>query len=95
MHDAHPMKTRAKNGITQPRLYLTLLLTCMEPCTISQTLNDQIWLARIKVEYVALENNGTWTLVEPLKCKKLIGFKWVIRVKENLDGSIKNTKLSL
>lgn len=67
----------------------------MEPCTISQTLNDQIWLARIKVKYVAHENNGTWTLVEPLKCKKLIGFKWVIRVKENLDGSIKKYKAKL
>ena len=46
-------------------------------------------------EYLALLRNNTWNLVSPPTYRKLIGCKWVFKVKENLDGTIKKYKAYL
>ncbi|KAL5578140.1 hypothetical protein UlMin_019839 [Ulmus minor] len=46
-------------------------------------------------EYVALLKNNTWSLVELPSDKKVIGCRWVFKVKENSDGSISRYKARL
>jgi hypothetical protein len=46
-------------------------------------------------EMVALDANATWELVALLKDKKVIGCKWVYKVKHNVDGSVSIYKTRL
>lgn len=48
------MVTRAKDGIIQPRLNPTLLLTHFEPLTHKQSLLIPEWYAAMKSEYETL-----------------------------------------
>jgi hypothetical protein len=48
------MSTRAKNGIVQPRLHPTLLLTHIEPTTYKQAMKSDKWLQAMHAEYDAL-----------------------------------------
>ena len=43
----------------------------------------------------ALAENETWDLVDTLKCVKLIGCRWVYKVKYNVDDSINRYKARL
>ena len=42
-----------------------------------------------------LDENATWNLVQLPKDKKLIGYKWVYKVKHNVDGSVSRYKARL
>lgn len=42
----------------------------------------------MKEEYKSLQANKTWTLVQPSFLIKVIGNKWVSRIKYNSNGSI-------
>lgn len=46
-------------------------------------------------EYQALENNGTWSVVNLPKGKRPIGCRWVYKVKYNADGTIERYKARL
>ncbi|KAH9745458.1 retrovirus-related pol polyprotein from transposon RE2 [Citrus sinensis] len=83
----HPMVTRGKTGIFKPKLYTTVLLH-KEPETIQEALNNERWYQAMKAEYDALISNGTWTLVPRTENYKLVGNKWVFRIKTNTDGSV-------
>jgi histone deacetylase 1/2 len=89
------MATRPKHGIVQPRLHPTLLLTELEPTSYKTALKDPKWLAAMKDEYNALLNNNTWTLTPLPSDRKVIGCKWVFRIKQNPDGSILKYKARL
>jgi histone deacetylase 1/2 len=49
----------------------------------------------MKDEYNALLNNNTWTLTNLPSDRKVIGCKWVFRIKQNPDGSILKYKARL
>ena len=49
----------------------------------------------MKEEFEALQRNQTWSLVPPETARKIIGNKWVYRVKYNADGSISRYKARL
>ncbi|KYB24675.1 Retrovirus-related Pol polyprotein from transposon TNT 1-94-like Protein [Tribolium castaneum] len=53
------------------------------------------WEKAIAEELNALNRNGTWTLVEKPKNAKLIGNKWVFRLKRNQNGDIVRHKARL
>ena len=61
--NTHPMQTRAKTGIIQPKQHFTLLLTHLEPKTTKQALSNPTWFLAMKDEYDALIKNNTWELV--------------------------------
>ncbi|KAH9803128.1 G-type lectin S-receptor-like serine/threonine-protein kinase [Citrus sinensis] len=88
----HKMITRSKSGIFKPKLYTTTLIN-KEPDTIQEALNDKNWYKAMKEEYEALIRNKTWSLVPPPAEYKIVGNKWVFRVKQNSDGSIAKYKL--
>lgn len=46
-------------------------------------------------EFKAVQRNSTWTLVPPYAAAKIVGNKWVYRVKYNLDESISKYKAHL
>ena len=46
-------------------------------------------------ELKMIEKNGTWSLVDKPFDKKIIGVKWVFKVKQNADGSINKYKARL
>ena len=95
--DGHPMLTRSKMGIFKPKK--AYLVQCdpksTEPLTVSAALKDPKWLQAMKEEYHALVNNQTWTLVQPTYPVKVVGNKWVFRIKHNADGSISRFKARL
>ncbi len=46
-------------------------------------------------EMATLDVNATWELLALLKDKKIIGCKWVYKVKHNADGSVIRYKTRL
>lgn len=46
-----------------------------------------MWLAAMTYEYNALINNGTWSLVPRTADHKVVGNKWVYKVKCKTDDS--------
>ena len=93
--NTHPMQTRSKYRIHNPRLHPCLFLTHFEPKTVKQALENADWLAAMQQEYDALLKNKTWDLVSLPSNRQAIGCKWVFRVKENVDGSINKFKARL
>ena len=46
-------------------------------------------------ELKMINKNGTWELVDRPKNQKIIGVKWVFKIKYNLDGSVNKLKARL
>jgi len=82
------MQTHSKSGITRKRFHPSLLLTNIKPCNAFQALKDANWATAMKQEYEALVNNHTWDLVSLPPARKVVGCKWLFRVKENPDGTV-------
>lgn len=92
----HPMTTRSKSGIFKPKLYLA---HCQSketaPATVNAALADPKWYQAMTEEYQALINNHTWELVNPSHPVKVVGNKWVFRIKYHSDGSVNKYKARL
>lgn len=85
----HPMRTRAKDGITKPRtiLSLTTVSVPQEPHTYTEAAKSHEWRMAMFDEYNAILQNKTWDLVPAVSDKKIFGCKWVYRIKQNVDFS--------
>ena len=93
---SHPMTTRAKNGIFKPKVYNTeKSLSLDTPSSVADALNNHKWKQAMQEEFNALMRNQTWYLVPPEQNIKLVGNKWIYRVKQNSDGSINKYKARL
>lgn len=90
----HKMITRSKSGIFKPKLYTSTLIN-KEPDTVQEALNDKNWYKAMKEEYEALIRNETWSFIPPPAEYKIVGNKWMFRVKQNSDGSIAKYKARL
>ena len=58
-------------------------------------IKDQRWVDAMKVEIKALEDNGTWKLVNMPTHKHVIGCKWFFKIKYQDDGQIDRFKARL
>ncbi|KAK9217646.1 hypothetical protein WN943_006274 [Citrus x changshan-huyou] len=65
------------------------------PNNTPEALKKPKWKRAIEDEYNALMKNKTWTLIPNSQNYKLVGNKWVYRVKENSDGTINKFKTRL
>ncbi|XP_062103836.1 uncharacterized mitochondrial protein AtMg00820-like [Humulus lupulus] len=90
------MVTRAKAGIHKPRLFYSVVAgTPVEPSSFKEAFANPIWLRTMDHEFVALRSQHTWILVPLPPGAKVIGCKWVYRIKLNSDGSVDRYKARL
>ena len=75
------------------RSFIASLDSITIPTTLHQALSHSGWRAAMEEEMMALEQTGTWTLVDLPKGKKAIGCKWVFTIKTKADGSIDKARL--
>lgn len=65
----------------------------LEPTSIKMALHDLKWREAMQAKFDALQENQNWVLVlkkvaQKITTQKIIGNKWVFRIKYNPDGSI-------
>ena len=65
------------------------------PKTLVEALSHPGWRAAMEEEMRALDDNGTWELVDLPTRKQTIGCKWVYVVKVNPNGSVAHFKSRL
>lgn len=83
------MITKSKAGIFKPKTFLAV------PINVKAALVDPRWHLAMKEEFEALQRNNTWSLVLIETAGKIVGNKWVYRVKYNPDGSVSKYKARL
>ncbi|KAL0551843.1 hypothetical protein IC582_010932 [Cucumis melo] len=94
----HPMITQAKSNIFKPKTLISTTAmdwSLTEPIRIKQALATPQWKQAMDEEYSALLKAQTWHLVPPSPSQKVVGNKWVFRLKCNTDGSIQWYKTRL
>ncbi|KAL2524522.1 putative mitochondrial protein [Abeliophyllum distichum] len=95
----HPMVTRSKAGIVKRKAYMTNVVShCtneVEPGSLDEALKSEKWCKAMKEEYDALIKNQTWILVPPEPTMKIIGCKWVYKLKFGTNGKIQRHKARL
>lgn len=65
------------------------------PKTVHEAFSYPGWRAALIEEMKALDDNGTWSLVNSPTGKKAIGCKWVFAINVNPDGSVARLKVCL
>ncbi|KAK5847241.1 hypothetical protein PVK06_003545 [Gossypium arboreum] len=85
------MVTRSKVGIFKPKA-LTAEAVDFEPSFIDEALAHPDWKVATQAEFDALLANSTWELVPTPPGRKVIGCKWLFKIKRNLDGSVSRRK---
>ncbi|KAL4362450.1 hypothetical protein GQ457_04G012430 [Hibiscus cannabinus] len=66
-----------------------------EPQTYEQAFEDKRWQQAMENEMSMIKKNQTWELVDRPNDRKVIGVKWVYKIKLNPDGSISKYKARL
>ena len=74
---------------------MTRVADVHEPESYAEAAKDAHWRAAMEEEMHALAENETWDLVDAPKVVKLIGCRWVYKVKYNTDSSINRYKAGL
>ncbi|KAA3482236.1 putative LRR receptor-like serine/threonine-protein kinase [Gossypium australe] len=90
--NAHPMVTRSKAGIFKPKV---MSVEAVEPSIIEEALTSFERRAAVQAEYDALIRNSTWELVSRPQNRKVIGCKWLFKIKRNPDGTVARKKARL
>ena len=65
------------------------------PNTVHEALSHPSWRSAMMEEMQALDDDGTWNLVQLPARKKAFGCRWVFTTKVNPDGSIARLKARL
>ncbi|KAL2526986.1 putative mitochondrial protein [Abeliophyllum distichum] len=104
-HDAdkcgHPMVTRSMVGIVKPKVCIAAAVSDsldeIEPVSFSldEALKSEKWCKAMKEEYDALIKNQTLVLIPSEPKMKVIGCKWVYKLKFDTNGKIQRHKARL
>ncbi|GMI76426.1 cysteine-rich RLK (RECEPTOR-like protein kinase) 8 [Hibiscus trionum] len=91
------MITRSKANIFKPKAYLLHKKVAKIPkhVTVFKALKDIGWRAAVQAEYSAMLDNGTWELQALPLSRKLVGCKWMFKVKRKPDDSVERLKARL
>lgn len=95
MQNKHPMITRGKAGIHKPRIFTAITNNNKEPTSYLEALQVPEWKEVMEREYAALMKNKTWSLSHLPPDKKLVGCKWVLKLKRNANGFVARYKARL
>lgn len=66
-----------------------------EPMNFHEAKGDKRWIMACEDEIGSINKNRTWTLVDKPVGVKIIGLKWVFKIKRNADGTIIKFKARL
>jgi len=77
------------------RAFLASVTSHFEPKYYSQAVKDPRWCDAMAQEIRALEENHTWSLTALPLGKKVLGCKWIYKMKYKADGTIERYKASL
>ncbi|KAI0520009.1 hypothetical protein KFK09_007474 [Dendrobium nobile] len=100
-HISHPMITRHKSGSLKPRIRLNLLHSKLPtehnttPTNYTEAVKQPEWRNAMANEFLALQKQGTWSLVKPPNQFTILGCKWTYRLKHHEDGTIAKYKARL
>ena len=72
-----------------------LFVSCIEPTSIEEALEDSDWVMAMKEELNNFTRNEVWVLEAPPKDKNIIGTKWVFRNKQDEHGVVIRNKARL
>lgn len=75
--------------------FRSLISNIPKPNLYHKAIKDLKWQDAMAAKIVALESNNTWTLTPLHPHKRAIGFKWVYRVKYNVNGLMERYKVRL
>jgi Reverse transcriptase (RNA-dependent DNA polymerase) len=71
------------------------LIGMEEPANFSEAIKDKNWNSAMTEEIGAIQDNKTWSLVQPVQGQKAIGLKWVFKLKKDSEGRIAKHKARL
>ncbi|PKU68501.1 Retrovirus-related Pol polyprotein from transposon TNT 1-94 [Dendrobium catenatum] len=99
---SHPMITRLKTGTLKPRTLLNLLHKLQpisqplpDPTSYSEAVKIPQWREAMALEFLALQQQGTWLLVPPPPNANVLGSRWTYRTKYHSNGTIARYKARL
>lgn len=92
--NTHSMVTWSKAGIFKSRLIM-VELDEREPYTIEEAFSSKEWKQTAQGKYDALIRNQTSTLLLLPSSRKTIYYKWLFKIKWNLDGTVAQRKGNL
>jgi len=75
--------------------FVLSLHTHIEPKTYVEDGKLDCWKQAMQVKLLALEKTRTWKLIDLPSNVKLIGCRWVFKIKRNADGTIERYKTRL
>ncbi|PKU68057.1 Retrovirus-related Pol polyprotein from transposon TNT 1-94 [Dendrobium catenatum] len=98
--EKHPMITRFKSGSLKPRTILNLLhtshsKTAPDPTSFNEAIKIPHWRSAMATEFLALQKQGTWTLVPSPANANILGCRWLYRTKYHSNGTIARHKARL
>lgn len=92
----HLMVRRGKDGIFKPKAYLTKGLGDQVPKDVHEALvHTLIGRKLLKKKFLALINQGIWSLIDLPIHRTPIGCQSVFKVKKNVDGNVAHYKARL
>jgi hypothetical protein len=68
---------------------------CIEPTSVEEALQDADWINAMHEELNNFTRNEVWTLEERPKGARVIGTKWVFRIKQDNQGVVVRNKARL
>ena len=77
------------------KAFLVSITSEFEPKSFHEAMKLSQWREAMIKEIIALEQNGTWPVVDLPPGKKPIGCKWVYKIKYKSDGSIERYRARL
>ncbi|MCH79266.1 polynucleotidyl transferase Ribonuclease H fold, partial [Trifolium medium] len=79
--------------LSLPHCHFALSLTThVEPKSYAEAVKFECWRQAMQVELQALENTGTWYLVDLPSNAKPIGCRWVYKIKHHANGTVERYK---
>jgi len=63
-----------------------------EPCTFEESVKEQVWKDVMAKEYESIMKTNVWEVVMRCEGKFFVNSKWIYKVKNGVDGSIKKYK---
>ncbi len=79
----HVQRLKYDGLVVHHYAYMVRVIQKVEPTCFEQVVGNPEWDNAMDEEMVALDANATWELVALPKDKKVIGCKWVYKVKHN------------